>query len=462
MFLANLFRKSNKTISDKDEIIKALRISPEAFEKFENSYQSFMSDKEGLEPNAKLAVARRDNTPNDVSVDDIVNRIVDELLAETIVLRFDGKTCHTETGLINKPENPVTLDEIMALPENLRPQLTGTLVKKDMNENNGEMLLSQYLKACDETLKPQVRKEFYNLFRQGLDILDLDWLMYEMIDTNVISMGHWLPQLVNAVIPEGFFKIPKTTIIKVPLPLLQLTRIEWETLTQTTLDIVNKYCMKAFELDPNGDYFIKTGTYSSKFDFRNAHVTTPKEVRELGSYLVYIHYAALLKAGPLCQPCIYGISTTTEWVVRDFIKDPDNNLTIYHGLPLRTEYRAFVDFDTRTVLGITPYWDPDVMKKKFENCDNPDDMHDYVTYSMNEDILAERFNANKENVTRHLNSVIKTMSNIHGQWSIDIMQNGVDFYIIDMATAARSALKEKIDYNFGEPEENWIPEITEK
>jgi hypothetical protein len=460
MFLTNLFSKP-KTISDKDEIIKALRISPETFEKFENSYRSFMADKEGLEPNAKLAVARRDNTPIDVSVNDIVNRIVDELLAQTIVLKFDGKTCRTETGLINRPENPVTLDEIMALPEHLRPQLTGTLVKKDMNENNGEMLLSQYLKSCDETVKPKVRKEFYNLFRQGLDILDLDWLMYEMIDTNVISMGHWLPQLINAVVPEGFFNIPKTTIIKVPLPLLQLTRIEWEMLTQTTLDIVNKYCMKAFELDPDGDYFIKTGTYSSKFDFRNAHVTTPKEVRELGSYLVYIHYAALLKAGALNKPCIYGISTTTEWVVRDFIKDPDNNLTIYHGLPLRTEYRAFVDFDTKTVLGITPYWDPDIMKARFANCDNPDDMHDYVTYSMNEDILTKRFDDNKDNVAHHLDNIVKTITGIHGQWSIDIMQNGADFYIIDMATAARSALKEKINYDF-ELKEDWIPVITEK
>ena len=40
------------------------------------------------------------------------------------------------------------------------------------------------------------------------------------------------------------------------------------------------------------EYFIKTGTYSSKFDFRNARVSGPKEVRELGEYLLFIHFHA--------------------------------------------------------------------------------------------------------------------------------------------------------------------------
>ena len=49
---------------------------------------------------------------------------------------------------------------------------------------------------------------------------------------------------------------------------------------------------------------------------------------------------------------------------------------------------------------------------------------------------------------------------LKGQWSVDIMQNGSDFWIIDMATADTSAL------NFCVPrellkksEENWIPQI---
>lgn len=36
--------------------------------------------------------------------------------------------------------------------------------------------------------------------------------------------------------------------------------------------------MKVFGLDSKKDYFIKTGTYSSKFDFRNCHVQGASEM----------------------------------------------------------------------------------------------------------------------------------------------------------------------------------------
>ena len=39
------------------------------------------------------------------------------------------------------------------------------------------------------------------------------------------------------------------------------------------------------------------------------------------------------------------------------------------------------------------------------------------------------------------------------------MQSGDQFYLIDMATAATSALKEKINYDFGSPKEDWMPVI---
>lgn len=44
--------------------------------------------------------------------------------------------------------------------------------------------------------------------------------------------------------------------------------------------------------------------------------------------------------------------------------------------------------------------------------------------------------------------------------SIDIMQNGSDFYIIDMALAKDSALKECVPEGLIRlQEEDWIPEI---
>lgn len=52
---------------------------------------------------------------------------------------------------------------------------------------------------------------------------------------------------------------------------------------------------------------------------------------------------------------------------------------------------------------------------------------------------------------------------IHGQWSIDVMQNGDDFYIIDMALAQDSALKECVPHHLlKEKKEDWIPVIETK
>ncbi len=144
------------------------------------------------------------------------------------------------------------------------------------------------------------KRFIYHHFRQELDILDLDPLTYAMIDRN--SMGHWLPQLVTANKSHGFFKIPKTTIAKVPISLLQLTRLPYEALTRTTKEIVDLWALKGFCLNANGDYFVKTGTYSHKYDFRNCRVQEAKEVLELGEYLLYIQYSALMMASPLNKP----------------------------------------------------------------------------------------------------------------------------------------------------------------
>lgn len=208
-------------------------------------------------------------------------------------------------------------------------------------------------------------------------------------------------------------------------------------------------------------YFIKTGTYSSKYDFRNAHVHGSKEVRELGEYLLFIHYQACQMASPLNNRCIYGVSTTNEWVVREFIDDKENNPCIYKGLHLHTEYRVFVDFDTKEILGLTPYWDATVMKQRFayeDDSESAHNVHDYIIYEMHESILAKRYKENKEIVKIHITEILQENVDLTGQWSIDIMQNGSDFWIIDMALAANSALNDCVPAKKLKPlHENWIP-----
>jgi hypothetical protein len=293
-----------------------------------------------------------------------------------------------------------------------------------------------------------------------MDILDLDEVLYKMLDQNPNSMSHWLPEIACAnAISGGFFRIPETVVVKVPLPVLQLTRIAFDEINQTTKDIVNEWAKTVFHLQTGKKYFIKTGTYSSKFDFRNAKVADDKEVMEIGEYLLYIQFQAQQMAAPLTKPVIYGASTTTEWVVREYIEDKEGNPTIYKGLPLHTEYRVFVDFDCQKVLGVLPYWEPHTMKRRFM-CgaqESPHDFHDYIIYKAHEPVLLQRYYQNEETIRKNMKKLVKN-ANLTGQWSVDIMQNGDDFWLIDMATADTSALKELIPYKITERPVNWIGE----
>lgn len=234
------------------------------------------------------------------------------------------------------------------------------------------------------------------------------------------------------------------------------------------MKVVDQFCFRVFNLDTTKDYFIKTGTFSSKFDFRNARVTGAKEVLELGEYLLYIQNQGQMMASPLATPCIYGACTTNEWVVREFIHDVEGNPHIYKGMPLRTEYRVFIDCEAGKVIGINPYWDPDVMKKRFghePDANSPHQIHDYIIYKAHEEKLMTRYRTNKDTVGSNIEAMISDMAaaGLTGQWSVDVMQNGDDFYIIDMALAATSALSECVPKGMLKAEkEDWLPKLTEK
>ena len=71
----------------------------------------------------------------------------------------------------------------------------------------------------------------------------------------------------------------------------------------------------------------------------------------------------------------------------------------------------------------------------------------------------KQYMENKDTVMQKLKDLLPKI-NLTGQWSIDIMQNGSDFYIIDMALAANSALKECVpDGLLKVTEEDWMPRI---
>jgi len=467
--LEKLFGKEIEDVAlSKDRIAEMLKVSPEALASFEQAYAKAAIDEDeqgGLFcTNSRQAAAKNKkltgNEPEAVSK--LVERIVVELAAQTPVYVYDGKqgTIVKPTAL---PESTsfVSNTDISQVPTELRPQLSGNLMQVDIAGLSSESLMF-YWDMFQKAKDPKKKKFAYDHFRQGLDILDLDALTYAIIGTNRNSMGDWLPQLVEACRGTSFFRIPATVVARVPMPLLQLTRLEYHELTPTTIQIVDDWAHRVFRLDDAKDYFVKTGTYSSKFDFRNCHIHGEKEVQELGEYLLYIHFQALQMAGPLSKPRIYGVSTTNEWVVREFIPDLENNPCIYHGLPLHTEYRVFVDCDTKDVIGISPYWEPETMLKRFsgeEDADIPHQMHDYVIYKAHEEALMRRYHENKDSVVDHIREILPQLD-LHGQWSIDVMQNGNDFYLIDMAIAENSAFYNCVPEQLRRPSaEDWMPKI---
>lgn len=460
-----------------DEAAELLKTSPEALSAFEKAYAIRCmddGDQGQIGINSRQASAKQHEVNDAAGITDdalvlssaMQNQVVGELLAQTEVYVFDGDLDHRDGYASPLPELPannklaITTQTLKGLPEHLRVQLTGDATVRDIKDMSYESLLYFYKEAIDQTKDAKYCKSMYDHFRSGLDFLDLDPVVYAMLDMNPNAMGHWLPALVEACRGQDFFKIPATRVAKVPMTLLQMTRMDYSLMTPATLSVVDKWAMEAFDLDESKDYFIKTGTYSSKFDFRNAKVTAGKEVTELGEYLLFIQSQACAMAGPL-GGC-YGASTTNEWVVREFIHDKEDNPCIYKGLPLHTEYRVFVDCDTDKVIAYNPYWDPEVMLKRFnqgDDANSPHQKHDYVVYKAHEETLMARYHANIDAVVEHIKAILPNLD-LKGQWSIDVMQNGDEFWLIDIATAETSAFKEKIPEVLRRPRpENWLPRI---
>lgn len=453
---------------DIDTAAAMLSTTPGLLREFERSYHANVLDRKNaptgpLGPDARSVIESRSGHDLSDAVLALDARIVRELLADTSIIRYDGERLTAAPSLAPVPESYVTESDVDVLEPGERPQLAGELIHRQIDAVNYPLLLDMWRRATDPKRSARRRREAYGMFRTGLDLLDLDPVMYRMLDLNPAGMGHWLPALAKANEGKTFFRIPKTTIAKVPMTLLQLSRVEYESLTAATLDVVDRWAQAAFGLNPDGEYFIKTGTFSSKYDYRNAHVTGPHEVAQIGEYLLYIQSQAVEMAGPLNEPAMYGVSTTNEFVVREYVPDRLDLPTIYMGLPLRCEYRCFIDCDTKELLGIHPYWDPKVMNHRFRDwpdSDNPHMRHDAVTYKLREPSLMREYEATKDLVAAHIGELLPGLELV-GQWSLDVMRDGDDYWLIDMAPAERSAY-----YGQAVPKgkrrpmmENWIPEL---
>ena len=134
-----------------DEVAELLKTRPELVKAFENAYSANALDDsvvpENLfEVNAKQAAAQHAGiVERPEEVEAMINKIVDELVAETKVWKYDGNTTK-ESVYPALPEGSglITNAQINALPMEMRPQLTSNLMKIDIAEPSHLALLEMY------------------------------------------------------------------------------------------------------------------------------------------------------------------------------------------------------------------------------------------------------------------------------------------------------------------------------
>ena len=288
--IKDMFEQISAILTDKkdkpfsyEELAAMLKTDPDTLKTFDEVYKTQVLESGELHENmlqwdtatVKAILDKKVYFPPELN--SLIDRIVTELVLETRLYIYNAERGgYYVTYSANRDfMTEVTNEELKRYPEELRPQLTGKLMKIDISEPSYKELLQNY--AGYKNAKNDSTKMFcYNMFSQGLDILDLDNFTYQMLEMNPNSMGFWFPPLVEGLYGSAFFKVPDTKILRVPITMLQLTRLGFETLNPVTKEIVNRYCQKVFHLDGYEDYFIKTGTYSSKYEFRNAHIHNPK------------------------------------------------------------------------------------------------------------------------------------------------------------------------------------------
>lgn len=171
-------------------------------------------------------------------------------------------------------------------------------------------------------------------------------------------------------------------------------------------------------------YNIKNGAFSNKFNANDCF----SNYYDIPRKFLNIQYAGMC----------YDADGTSEMVIREIIPyDEDKTPTIYNGLPLRPEFRAFVDFDTNKVLYIVNYWNYDYCYNHL--CKTDKIIFDYMKKTLNRE-----FENNKNNVVKLIKENLieynrKNENKLIGIWSVDIMKSDNDYYLIDMALGHQSA-----------------------
>lgn len=265
------------------------------------------------------------------------------------------------------------------------------------------------------------------------------------------NFSHWFPKIENC----GML-VPKSQIFDVPEQMLK-NGVFYLEHGEKDMEAIRTYVKRDVlpNLQLTGPLFIKNGTFSCKFNADKGCMAMPFD---LPDHIAQVMYDAI------CADA----GGEGEIVIRERIRhDPREIPCIYHGLPFRPEFRVFYDFDTREVIFVANYWDYEyVYPHLYERTDK------IVFLAMREE-QDNAFNSYKDKVAMMVAKAMKNVKGLSGPWSIDVMMDKypVDedapvqipafleptyelvehikeerkpkFYLIDMATAERSAYWEK-------------------
>lgn len=267
----------------------------------------------------------------------------------------------------------------------------------------------------------------------NFDVKPLEDLLSESYKRNMDTpenFSKWFGDLSNAInkYNNRAFKYPSSKYMTI-----SYEWIKWlknDNYTDEKIEEFSEYLLDNLNLKHGRSYFIKTGIFSNKFDFNSScKLSNPSDI---GNQFLSMYYTSM----------ILGAHSTNEIVVRDYIPQLINTRSIYNGMPLRPEYRIFVDIDGNNskLIDVIEYWHPEVMKNGIKG-------NDLAAYKSEEEMLHEEFLKNKDYVGKHVLNIAKLIESntLAGKWSIDVMQHGDSlFYLIDCARMDRSALTEFI------------------
>jgi hypothetical protein len=244
---------------------------------------------------------------------------------------------------------------------------------------------------------------------------------------NPENMSYWLPKILASTTKDrSVLKVPITEIVPLDFEMWKWLRSDQytpEKITELNDFLVGK--IGGF-LEKEKTLFMKTGTFSNKFSFDTTVIENDKNI---GEKLLNMFYTSMM----------LGADETAEVVFRQMVKDKEERLKIYGGMPLHTEFRIFYDFDSGIVIGVSNYWHPDIMVKG-----NLSDQ-DLAIYLQEKEKIVSDFNQYKHKVAEEVQLFVEGETNLQGRWSIDVMKNGDEFWLIDMARMERSALIQQIE-----------------